>query len=461
MRISPSFLRHKSNQGIRMKTWAGTVAKTVEEASAQALRPTGKVRTWGRRDDGTTGPREVCCRTAVRSCRVSAPSRLLVLLACFAPLPFVHAQRYLRISARLDVDEIDWRRTLPPGTAGPRPRWTNHWSVTFECTISTNVWQLEGDFTTNARDTWLFDGTNVYDSTRVVDAPPDLRARLGGSKLGAVLVPTTADTTNVTIRIYPTAAGYPPGANVSLNVPWLALCSGAYLRRPGRTVPLPVANLDDSAGDFGYSDRTRVFEDGLGLPRAVELFTSAARRQASAQRLFQNLRRSVPLPPPSGPRDGLRKFHYFVTASTNVGGWNIPLAFGFGEDIPEDVGPGFRRFKGTGAVQAIRPSSAPRGVFDVTRRQTVVDFRFRHPTKEVNGIMYSWTNSFVAPTNSPLLLATFAATVQRAPPPLAIRRRRGPWLILLLLAAAAAGPLWVRFMLRKDGCPGKAPGGSS
>jgi len=98
--------------------------------------------------------------------------------------------------------------------------------------------------------------------------------------IGLAAVPFERARSNLTINIWPSRDGHPLG-DVSVNIPWLAFCSGTYLKREGRLVPLPAAILHHTRDRFAYTDKTETFEDTFGLPRTVDLFTSKSLYQAS------------------------------------------------------------------------------------------------------------------------------------------------------------------------------------
>jgi len=77
-----------------------------------------------------------------------------------------------------------------------------------------------------------------------------------------------------------------------------------------------------------------------------------------------------------GPGEGLQKFHYIATSSTNFQGWSFPLSFEFAEDIPRRMGSGsLRTLRGSGIVKTITTSEKPQTVFDPNLIKTVLDRR--------------------------------------------------------------------------------------
>jgi hypothetical protein len=81
-----------------------------------------------------------------------------------------------------------------------------------------------------------------------------------------------------------------------LNIPWLAFCSGPYLKSEDRWIPPP--SWDQATMYDRSSNNTSVFKDGLGLPINVELYST-----------------NQPL------------WHYRTVGFTNVLGWNFPQEF--------------------------------------------------------------------------------------------------------------------------------------
>ena len=62
----------------------------------------------------------------------------------------------------------------------------------------------------------------------------------------------------------------------TVNIAWLAFCSGPYLRREGRLIPLVCDEGRHTPDRYAYTDETEVFPDAFGLPRSVNLFMSRA-----------------------------------------------------------------------------------------------------------------------------------------------------------------------------------------
>lgn len=177
-------------------------------------------------------------------------------------------------------------------------------TVTVHCVIGTNSWLMEGDFYRNSFTKLWFTGTNIIEETVITQEPSEAELKQPHViKFGLTSPPVGQKTT----RTYETADGN-PGRPVRVgdlmklrgNICWLALCSGPALKREGRQLfPPSVLWKQLVSAPAGFTDKTTVFEDGLGLPRSIELFTPEQRR------IFQ----------------------YQVRQTTNFNGWEIPLEF--------------------------------------------------------------------------------------------------------------------------------------
>jgi hypothetical protein len=200
-------------------------------------------------------------RKISRVVRVSAALFYLFLAAVCA-----HGQRYVEISSEIEL--VAYPSGSTNGATATTPR-----TISVLCVTGTNEWRIDHDYANGAEIKWLFDGTNIYHSLRRTKPTPaeTTEKRLGNFKLATV--PFDVAKSHLTINVHPSADGLPLG-DVGVNIPWLAFCSGTYLKRAGRLVPLPVEILRHTRDRFAYSDKTKAFADGFGLPRSVDLFTS-------------------------------------------------------------------------------------------------------------------------------------------------------------------------------------------
>jgi hypothetical protein len=372
-----------------------------------------------------------------------------ILLGAILCTTLAQASRYVESSVEVDLFETAQKAASSMAGAREMNR-TNHRTLSLLCTVGTNEWQIEGNFPpdTNVATKWFFDGTNVYRSLRVAGSA----AENAGAPYERDLRLHPQLASNLTITVAQTPGGYPLD-DATVNIPWLALCSGSFLKRADRIIPLPVALLGYAPDAFAYRDETQTFEDELGLPLAIDLFTSERLYQSSVAQFRRSLHRDYPSIPKSGLQDGLRKFHYSVSASTNFAGWGFPLAFEFSEDIPHQDGLVSRRIYGSGRVIRVGASARPAGVFDPRLHQVVIDARFASTNKQVNAIIYRSTNGFAAPTNDPVLQSEFARRVERAPYTPAIRAKHASAktailrVILILTLATPLAFLVIRKMV--------------
>lgn len=313
-----------------------------------------------------------------QGCRLSN----LLVLSLLLGSNFANAQRYVEITGEIAVTSYPGGGTNNAASA-KSPR-----IISFVCVTGTNEWRIENDFVRGGESSWCFDGTNVYESLRMT-----------------------------TINIWESHDGHPLG-NPGVNIPWLALCSGTYLKREGRLIPLPVDDLHHTPDRFAYSDKTKTFDDGIGLPQAVDLFMSQSLFQTSVDdfekewlspRRYQDYPKSVVSKLP----DGALTFHYAATESTNFLGWNFPTQFEYFQVGRKYVQNGDWFCRGIGTVKSIRKSSKPGNLFMPGMQKTIVDWRFRDVASQVNALMYTSTNAFASPTNDPVLQEKFAKRIAR------------------------------------------------
>jgi hypothetical protein len=192
------------------------------------------------------------------------------------------------------------------------------------CVVGTNSWQMDGDFSHNAKTTYWFTGTNIIQHSVVTN-----QFKGDGFPSAPIRLPTR--------RIYASVDGNPgtlsdclpdgsrrnsgPDQLTALGrIAWLAFCSGPCLKRDGRLI-FPPSDLWKELvyAPDGFSDRTTVFQDAFGLPKNVLLYTT------NSQPVLQ----------------------YSVTASTNVLGWEFPLEFYLAQYRPAYL-PDTRRFGSSG-----------------------------------------------------------------------------------------------------------------
>jgi hypothetical protein len=173
----------------------------------------------------------------------------------------IHAAEYVEISTELNST---WR-------SGAR---ISHQSIIAICVVGTNDWSISGNFTRNTKnDYWLFD-TNVIErrtitSSMYLQQAKDLYLeKIMRQKPHAGLAFSYPQAGQVFTIIHDSPHGQLAGEAMA-NIVWLAFCSGPYLQHDGREIPMPVG---PSSKASGYSDKTVVFKDLLGLPESVKLF---------------------------------------------------------------------------------------------------------------------------------------------------------------------------------------------
>lgn len=136
---------------------------------------------------------------------------------------------------------------------------TNGWKIT--CIVGTNLWFVGFDVRDTANEAWWFDGTQVVHR---------LTVRHSGDRL--------IQSTNW----YPSVDGNPgqPVRVMDLLVSpmprtvWLAYCSAGFLKREGRKL-LPPSDMWKQylEAPAGFADEVTCYEDLLGLPMNVDLYT--------------------------------------------------------------------------------------------------------------------------------------------------------------------------------------------
>jgi hypothetical protein len=227
-----------------------------------------------------------------------------LMLAAAAPAQFVEVEAV--------IDVTSWHYHEETGLPLKSSR-----SFAVRCVVGTNTWLIENHSRTNFKESlWFVDAKLIRQITSNQDSISD--------EPGFLPVRRGMRSANVTAS----DDGYPAG-EMFVNIPWFAFCSGPYLKRSGRSVPLLAPAKDQPA--FGFKDTTTTASDGLGLPQRVDLFTSK----------------------------GQLKSEYRVQQSTNVLGWSFPTAFTFAQNEPDQFDKWRRQLTASGRVTNIRPASKP------------------------------------------------------------------------------------------------------
>ncbi len=245
------------------------------------------------------------------------------------------AAQFVEISA--EIETFGYRLGDTNSIAKAKPTLVN-----VVCVTGSSEWCIENDF--QERQDWLFDGTNVVCRSRPLSA-----LERADSK--------------VMKEVWESRDGHPLG-DFGVNIPWLAFCSGTYLKREGRIIPLPAAILRHCPDRFAYTDVTTTFDDEFGLPKSIDLFTSKSRFLAShadwdKEQSFGDRYVEWQKKTASNLQEGVLVFHYAVLESTNVLGRSFPTKFEFFQTGRQYEQAGNWFCHGIGRVRSIRPSTKP------------------------------------------------------------------------------------------------------
>jgi len=315
------------------------------------------------------------------------------------------------------------------------------WSVS--CLVGPDKWMIESHFASNVISTYYFDGTNVLEIIKLISISDtdSLRKILKGN------LPVPRRTTNVTdwcfLNISP---GAHPLANLGANLPWLAYCSGNYLRDTGHVIPLPGAVIRHVQGAFGYASDLETFDDPLGLPKNLVLsaskvlFASAVShesliRTGRSALEVQNVRKPV-----SGIPEGFIRARYSVLAHTNFDGRQIPISFTYEQYLPATNGASIQTLSVHGLVVSLKSALPPELPLLTSQRYSVVDYRFQDKRKMVDEIHYSITNGKVEPRTNFGLQQIFAKSKASSPLDPVIKANFGIYLMFIVLVM---GPVLV------------------
>lgn len=328
-------------------------------------------------------------------------------------------------------------------------------SYTARCVFGPSKWLIETHFSPSATHTYHFDGTNIYHTTEL---KPN-RSRSLEKKLGkAYPFLSQAEVTNSSDWVFLTITpGEHPLSDFGANLPWLAFCSGHYLRSENRLIPLAGAKIRHVAASFGFKDNTTSFPDALGLPRKLELLASVGLLKKSP--LHQSLIRGgrtenelqIALNPVVSFPERFLAARYEVLSHTNLNGQSIPTEFSYAQFLPGSKGVPLLTLAVLGKVSSIHPAETPTFALSTPQRHSVVDYRFRHKRKLVDSIRYSITNGVVLDEHDPRLQSLYESAASRAPIDPVIKARLGIYGLFLALAAGPvlAGGWWYMTKLTK------------
>jgi len=178
--------------------------------------------------------------------------------------------------------------------------------LNIHCVVGTNSWEMDGDFCSNCDQTYWFTGKRIIEHSITTKTLPSDPLNLG-APIGSEVerVSESLDGNPGTL-----AACGPDGKLRNIGpdylcpvarIAWLAFCSGPCLKQHGRLI-FPPSDLwkELICAPYGFSDKTQVFEDALGLPQSVNLYT-----------------------PKTEP-----VLQYRVINSTNILGWHFPNSRG-------------------------------------------------------------------------------------------------------------------------------------
>jgi hypothetical protein len=251
-----------------------------------------------------------------------------VAALCFGLVAIrIQAAQFVEIRAEMEI--FGYQLANTDSIASAKPRTVHVW-----CIAGVNEWYIESDF--QHRQVWLFTGTNLLYRSWPKDS-------------------------KVVREAWESSDGY-SGGDYGVHIPWLAFCSGTYLKRPGRLVPLMAGQLAHCPDQFAYTDATTTFPDDLGLPRSLDLFSShelflKSHTDWDKKLSFGDRYTDWNEKTASKIQDGVLLFHYAVLDSTNGFGWTVPTKFEFFQIGRQYEENGNWFCQGTGRVKSVRPAT--------------------------------------------------------------------------------------------------------
>jgi hypothetical protein len=187
-------------------------------------------------------------------------------------------------------------------------------STRVRCVVGTNSWMITSS-ADDREESWWYTGTNLVWR---FETPKSWEKR----KLSR-LSSNLAEYETRTMEFDGDMRG--GGVNAlyltpQVKIAWLAFCSGPFLKREKREVPMPSELWKETwlwwehaAEAVGFKDQTLLFEDELGLPKSIDIF--ARNKQPLMEYRIRH---------DAGPR----------LTTTNVLGWEVPLEFYLAQYMP-------------------------------------------------------------------------------------------------------------------------------
>lgn len=188
--------------------------------------------------------------------------------------------------------------------------------ATLRCVVGTNTWLMESDntkvITNGIKSTSWFTGTNLN----------AVNAWIPGNVTGGL--------ETLSSRSFESRDGNPSRflGGSRERVGWLAFCSSPFFKNKDRKFypPSPFWVYWLSAPSEGFPHRFTLFQDNLGLPRSVGVYTT----------------------------NNETIFHYRVDATTNVLGWEFPTEFALTEYKPRGDDCWQSHLQANGKLKTIR-----------------------------------------------------------------------------------------------------------
>ena len=173
--------------------------------------------------------------------------------------------QYIEVTGQIQL--LTYR--TKPGDEG---KIKNNFTYSVSSVVGNEKWWVQNNYVINADQSWCYDGSNVYSSSKITKDP----SLFIPTNIPNMPAPSKSWRTNITQTIRPSKFGYPFG-NPGVNIPWLAFCSGAFLNHKPSSMPLPTDLARNMEPTPDYPVAVTQFADELGLPEHLTLFEDQER----------------------------------------------------------------------------------------------------------------------------------------------------------------------------------------